>query len=324
MTFPLWAWLLFHAVVIAMLAVDLGVFHRNAHEVRLKEAIAWSVVWILTGLVFNAFILLAWGPEPALHFLTAYLVEKSLSVDNLFVFAVIFAYFGVPAAYQHRVLFWGILGAVAMRATFIFAGVQLLQAFHGMVYVFGAFLVYAGIRLARRVEEEVRPEHNPVLRLARRFLPIAPDYRGQRFLVREDGRWMATPLLLTLLVIESTDVMFALDSVPAVLAITPELFIAYTSNIFAILGLRALYFVLAGLIQRLRYLHLGLSLILVYIGVKMLLSDLVKVPPALSLGVVISVLLVSGLASWAAERHEKAHAGAFPLGEEPAKGKVRR
>ncbi|HXF68879.1 MAG TPA: TerC/Alx family metal homeostasis membrane protein, partial [Thermoflexus sp.] len=258
-------------------------------------------------LAFNVLIWVAWGHEPALHFLTAYLVEKSLSADNIFVFAVIFSYFAVPPAYQHRVLFWGILGAVLMRATFIFAGVQLLKMFHWTIYLFGAFLVYTGIRLARHSEEEVHPERNPVLLLARRFLPITPTYRGPRFLVREGGRWMATPLLLTLLVVESTDVMFAIDSVPAVLAITPELFIAYTSNIFAILGLRALYFVLVGLIQRLRYLHFGLSVILVYIGIKMLLSDLVKIPPALSLGIVMSVLLISGLASGIAERREKAH-----------------
>jgi len=307
MEFPLWAWILFHVIVAFMLALDLGVFHRNAHEVKLKEAAIWSVVWIAVALAFNALILAAWGHEPALHFLTAYLVEKSLSADNIFVFAVIFSYFAVPPAYQHRVLFWGILGAVVMRATFIFAGVQLLKTFHWMIYVFGAFLVYTGIRLARRSEEEVDPARNPVLRFARRFLPITPVYHGQRFLVREGGRWVATPLLLTLLVVESTDVMFAVDSVPAVLAITPELFIAYTSNIFAILGLRALYFVLAGLIQRLRYLHFGLSVILVYIGLKMLLSDLVKIPPALSLGIVVLVLLVSGLASWIADQREKVH-----------------
>ncbi len=306
MEFPLWAWILFHAIVVVMLALDLGVFHRNAHEVKFKEAVIWSVVWIAVALAFNALILLAWGHEPALHFLTAYLVEKSLSADNIFVFAVIFSYFAVPAAYQHRVLFWGIVSAVLMRATFIFAGVQLLKTFHWMIYIFGAFLVYTGIRLARRSEEEVHPERNPALRLARRFLPITPTYHGQRFLVREGGRWMATPLLVTLLVVESTDLMFAIDSVPAVLAITPEPFIAYTSNIFAILGLRALYFVLVGLIQRLRYLHFGLAVILVYIGVKMLLSDLVKIPPALSLGIVLLVLLISGLASGIVEQREKA------------------
>ncbi|WP_376789118.1 TerC family protein [Thermoflexus sp.] len=308
MEFPLWAWILFHLIVVIMLALDLGVFHRNAHEVKLKEAMIWSVVWIAVALAFNAGILLVWGHEPALHFLTAYLVEKSLSADNLFVFAVIFSYFGIPPAYQHRVLFWGILGAVLMRAAFIFAGVQLLKAFHPAIYLFGAFLIYTGIRLALRgEEEEVRPERNLVLRLARRFLPITPALHGQRFLIRQGHRWMATPLLLTLLVVESTDLMFALDSVPAVLAITPELFIAYTSNIFAILGLRALYFVLAGLIQRLRYLHYGLSVILSYIGAKMLLSDFLHIPPALSLAIVLMTLLISGLASWIAERREKTH-----------------
>ncbi len=306
MEFPLWAWILFHVIVAVMLALDLGVFHRNAHEVKFKEALIWSGVWIAVALAFALFIGVAWGHEPALHFLTAYLVEKSLSADNLFVFSVIFSFFAVPPVYQHRVLFWGILGAVVMRAAFIFAGVQLLKVLHWTIYLFGAFLIYTGIRMALRSDEEVDPARNPVLRLARRFLPITADYHGQRFVVREGGRWVATPLLLTLLVVESTDVMFAIDSVPAVLAITPELFIAYTSNIFAVLGLRALYFVLAGLIQRLRYLHFGLSVILIYIGIKMLLSDLVKIPPAFSLGFVMLILLISGLASWHADQREKA------------------
>jgi tellurite resistance protein TerC len=305
MEFPLWVWIFFHVVVVIMLAIDLGIFHRSAHEVKFKEAVSWSIVWIVAALAFNVLILVLWGAVPALHFFTAYLVEKSLSADNIFVFAVIFSYFAVPPAYQHRVLFWGIIGAVLMRALFIFAGIQLLEMFHWMIYVFGAFLVYTGVRLARRNEEQVQPEHNPVLRLAQRVLPITPTYHGQRFLVKENGTWKATPLLLTLLVVESTDVMFAVDSVPAVLAITPEPFIAYTSNIFAILGLRALYFVLAGLIQRFRYLHIGLAVILVYIGCKMLISDLFKIPALVSLGIVALVLLVSGWASLRAERREK-------------------
>lgn len=305
MEFPLWVWIFFHVVVVIMLAIDLGIFHRSAHEVKFKEAVSWSIVWIVAALAFNVLILVLWGAVPALHFFTAYLVEKSLSADNIFVFAVIFSYFAVPPAYQHRVLFWGIIGAVLMRALFIFAGIQLLEMFHWMIYVFGAFLVYTGVRLARRNEEQVQPEHNPVLRLAQRVLPITPTYHGQRFLVKENGTWKATPLLLTLLVVESTDVMFAVDSVPAVLAITPESFIAYTSNIFAILGLRALYFVLAGLIQRFRYLHIGLAVILVYIGCKMLISDLFKIPALVSLGIVALVLLVSGWASLRAERREK-------------------
>jgi tellurite resistance protein TerC len=305
MEFPLWVWIFFHVVVVIMLAIDLGIFHRSAHEVKFKEAVSWSIVWIVAALAFNVLILVLWGAVPALHFFTAYLVEKSLSADNIFVFAVIFSYFAVPPAYQHRVLFWGIIGAVLMRALFIFAGIQLLEMFHWMIYVFGAFLVYTGVRLARRNEEQVQPEHNPVLRLAQRVLPITPTYHGQRFLVKENGTWKATPLLLTLLVVESTDVMFAVDSVPAVLAITPEPFIAYTSNIFGILGLRALYFVLAGLIQRFRYLHIGLAVILVYIGCKMLISDLFKIPALVSLGIVALVLLVSGWASLRAERREK-------------------
>ncbi len=305
MEFPLWIWIFFHVVVVVMLAIDLGVFHRSAHEVKFKEAVTWSIVWIVVALAFNVLILVLWGAVPALHFFTAYLVEKSLSADNIFVFAVIFSYFAVPPAYQHRVLFWGIIGAVLMRALFIFAGIQLLEMFHWMIYVFGAFLVYTGIRLARRNAEQVHPEHNPVLRLAQRVFPVTPTYHGQHFFVRENNQWKATPLFLALLVVESTDVMFAVDSVPAVLAITPEPFIAYTSNIFAILGLRALYFVLAGLIQRFRYLHVGLAVILAYIGCKMLVSDLFKIPAVVSLGVVALVLLISGWASLRAERRER-------------------
>ncbi len=301
-----WMWVVFHAVIAVMLAVDLGIFNRRPHELSLKEAVIWSVVWIAVALAFNGLIWFFWGAEAALEFFTAYLVEKSLSADNIFVFAVIFSYFGVPPAYQHRVLFWGILGAIVTRATFILAGVELLERFHFMIYVFGAFLVFTGLRLLRRSEEKVEPERNPVLRLARRWLPVTSQYRDAAFFVREKGRWMATPLFLVLLVVESTDVMFAVDSVPAVLAITPHLFIAYTSNIFAILGLRALYFVLAGLLPRWRYLHTALAAILVFIGLKMLLSDVVHISTTVSLSVVGVLLLASVVASWWAERRERA------------------
>ncbi len=300
-----WMWVVFHAVIAVMLAVDLGIFNRRPHELSLKEAVIWSVVWIAVALAFNGLIWFFWGAEAALEFFTAYLVEKSLSADNIFVFAVIFSYFGVPPAYQHRVLFWGILGAIVTRATFILAGVELLERFHFMIYVFGAFLVFTGLRLLRRSEEKVEPERNPVLRLARRWLPVTSQYRDAAFFVREKGRWMATPLFLVLLVVESTDVMFAVDSVPAVLAITPHLFIAYTSNIFAILGLRALYFVLAGLLPRWRYLHTALAAILVFIGLKMLLSDVVHISTTVSLSVVGVLLLASVVASWWAERRER-------------------
>jgi len=238
------------------------------------------------------------GPEPALAFLTAYLIEKSLSVDNIFVFAVIFSYFGVSAAYQHRVLFWGILGAIITRATFILAGVQLLEKFHFSIYVFGLLLLYTGIRLLQRGDEEhVHPERNPVVRFVRRWLPVTDDYSGAAFVIRRGNRWMVTPLFLVLVTVETTDIMFAVDSIPAVLAITSDLFIAYTSNIFAILGLRALYFVFTGLIARWRYLHVGLSLILIFIGLKMLLSDVVHFPVTVSLAVVVIALLASALFS---------------------------
>jgi len=304
-TWEIWMWAAFHVVIAIMLAIDLGVFHKQAHEVSLREATIWSIVWIGVALVFNAWIWFVGGVEPALAFLTAYLVEKSLSADNIFVFAVIFAYFGVPPKYQHRVLFWGILGAIFTRAVFIIAGVQLLKMFKFTIYIFGALLLYTGYRLLRRSEEEVDPGRNPVLRLARRWLPVTESFHGQKFVVRTEGKWLATPLLLVLLVVESTDVMFAVDSVPAVLAITSDVFIAYTSNIFAILGLRALYFLLAGLLQRWRYLHTGLAVILMFIGVKMLLSEVYHIPTAVSLGVVLAILTLSAVASWWVERHPK-------------------
>ncbi len=302
----IWMWAVFHVAIAIMLAVDLGVFHKEAHEVSLREAAIWSIIWIGAALIFNAWIWFVGGVEPALAFLTAYLVEKSLSADNIFVFAVIFSYFGVPPKYQHRVLFWGILGAIVTRAVFIIAGVQLLKMFKFTIYIFGAILLYTGYRLLRRSEEEVDPERNPVLRLARRWLPVTESFHGQAFLVRKGGRWMATPLLLVLLVVESTDVMFAVDSVPAVLAITSDIFLAYTSNIFAILGLRALYFLLAGLLQRWRYLHTGLAAILMFIGVKMLVSEVYHIPTVVSLGVVVSILVLSAVASWWTERRVKA------------------
>lgn len=302
LTIPLWMWVVFHLIIAVLLALDLGVFQRRPHAPSLREAALWSVVWIGVALLFNLGIWLAWGQEPALEFLTAYLVEKSLSADNIFVFAVIFTHFGIPAAYQHRVLFWGILGAIITRAAFIVAGVQLLKHFHFTVYLFGAILLYTGFRLLKREEEHIEPENNPTLRLARRFLPVTDQLHDGAFFVREGGRRVATPLFLVLLIIESTDIVFAVDSVPAVLAITPDLFLAYTSNIFAILGLRALYFLLAGLLHRWSYLHTGLAVVLMYIGLKMMLVDFIHIPTLLSLGVVLAVLALSAVASWWAER----------------------
>jgi tellurite resistance protein TerC len=269
-----------------MLSLDLGFFHRKAHAIGMREALIWSVVWISLALVFNAGVYWWFGPERALEFLTGYLIEKALSVDNLFVFLVLFSYFAVPAKLQHRVLFWGIVGALVMRAGFIFAGSALIQMFHWVIYVFGAFLVFTGIKLLAARENQVHPERNLVLRLFRKVVPSVPQYHGSRFWIKQSGRRFVTPLLTVLVVIEATDIVFAVDSIPAIFAITRDPFIVFTSNIFAILGLRALYFLLAGMIGRFRYLKVGLGLVLVFVGAKMLLTDIIHVPIVLSLSVV--------------------------------------
>jgi tellurite resistance protein TerC len=293
----IWLWIGFNGFVLAMLALDLGVFHRKAHTVSLKEALIWSVVWIALAMVFNAGLYFLRGPEPALQFFTGYLIEKSLSVDNIFVFVLIFASFKVPPASQHRVLFWGILGALVMRGILIAVGITLLDAFHWIIYVFGAFLVFTGIRMALHKEMEVHPERNPLLKFVRRIFPITDDYDHNRLMVRQAGRWMATPLLLVLFMVESTDLIFAVDSIPAVLAVSQDPFIVYTSNVFAILGLRSLYFVFANIIDKFYYLKLGLSVVLTYVGVKMLLVDIYHIPTALSLGVIAIVLTIAVIAS---------------------------
>ncbi len=296
-----WLWICFHVLVLALLSLDLLVFHRKAHEVRLREAAAWSAVWIGVSLLFNYGVYRYFGPESGLEFLTGYLIEKALSVDNIFVFVLIFSYFRVPAEYQHRVLFWGILGALVMRGAMIGAGTVLIREFDWIIYVFGAFLMVTGIRMAAHDEQEIHPEMNPVLRVIRRFLPVTDTYRGQRFFVREAVgsrvRRVATPLFVVLALVETTDLVFAVDSIPAIFAITQDPFIVYTSNIFAILGLRALYFVLAGIIHKFHYLKLGLSVVLVFVGGKMLFSDVYHVPVGLSLGVVASMLVLSVAAS---------------------------
>jgi tellurite resistance protein TerC len=287
----------FVAFVLAMLALDLGVFHRKEHTVRPREALLWSLAWISLALAFNAGVYHWFGPQRGLEFLTGYLIEKALSVDNLFVFLVLFSYFAVPAALQHRVLFWGILGALVMRALFIFAGTALLQSFHWVMYVFGAFLVFTGLRLLGHGGAEQHPERNPVLRLFRRVVPSVADYRGTRFWVKEGGRWLATPLLTVVVAVEATDIVFAVDSIPAVFAITTDPFIVFTSNIFAILGLRALYFLLAGMLGSFRFLKYGLGLVLAFVGVKMVLSGHVEIPIPVSLGVIAALLLLAVLAS---------------------------
>jgi tellurite resistance protein TerC len=293
----IWLWIGFNGFVLAMLALDLGVFHRKAHTISLKEAVIWSVVWIALAMVFNAGLYFLQGPEPALQFFTGYLIEKSLSIDNIFVFVLIFASFKVPSASQHRVLFWGILGALIMRGILIAIGVVLLEAFHWIIYVFGAFLVFTGIRMALHREMEVHPEHNPLLKFVRRIFPITDDYVHNRLMVRQAGRWMATPLLLVLFMIESTDLIFAVDSIPAVLAVSRDPFIVYTSNVFAILGLRSLYFVFANIIDKFYYLKLGLSVILTYVGVKMLLADVYHISTGLSLAIIALVLAIAVIAS---------------------------
>ncbi len=289
-------WILFNAFVIVMLVLDLAVFHRKAHAIRFREALTFSTMWIALAGIFAFGVYLWFGRATALEFAAGYLVEESLSVDNLFVFLLIFRYFRVPATYQHKVLFWGIIGALVMRGVFIVAGVTLIRHFHWIIYLFGVFLVYTGLKLLGSSEKEIHPEQNPVLKMVRRWIPVTPDYVHGRFFVREGGLF-ATPLLLVLLVVETTDVLFAADSIPAVLAITRDTFIVYTSNVFAILGLRSLYFALAGLMEAFHYLHYGLSAILVFIGVKMLLSAHYPIPTEVALGIVAGVLALSIAAS---------------------------
>ena len=290
-------WSLFFVLLVGMLALDLGVFNRREHRIELREALFWSVVWTVVGLLFNLWIAHRFGRQFGLEFLAGYVIERSLSFDNIFVFVVLFNYFAVPAEQQHRVLFWGILGALVSRGLFIAMGTALLSRFEWLILVFGAFLVYTGFKIFRQDETEVHPERNPVVNAFRRFVPITGQYHGKHFFVREDGRLKATPLMLVLVVVEATDVIFAVDSIPAVFGVTRNPFIVFTSNIFAILGLRALYFLLAGLITTFRFLGYGLGLVLVFVGAKMLTSRWLEIPTGISLGVVLGVLAVSILAS---------------------------
>lgn len=301
-----WMWIGLNLFILAMLMVDLLVFHRRPHEVHMREAVGWSAVWIAIALAFNGLVWWWRGPQAGLEFLTAYVIEKSLSVDNLFVFLLLFAYFAVPPRYQHGVLFWGILGALVMRLAFILAGVALLERFHWLLYVFGGVLVLSGIKMWGQKDAKLEPERNPVVKLFRRVVPMTDDPIDGRFVVRRAGRWFATPLALVLVLVEATDLVFAVDSIPAVLAITRDPFIAYASNAFAILGLRALYFALAGFMTMFHHLHHGLSAILVFVGGKMLLADVVKVPAALSLAVVGLILALSIAASLRWPRHTRA------------------
>ena len=295
---PLWAWVTFFTFITAMLALDLGVFQRETHVVSMKEALIWCGVWVTLALSFGALLWQWRGAEPAQQFLAGYLIELCLSVDNVFVFILVFAYFKVEPRYQHRVLFWGIIGAVLMRAVFIIVGVEVIERFHWVLYIFGAFLVYTGIKMALPSKEaEVDPEHNFTVKLFRRFYPVAPHNDRGHFFTIHNGRRMATPLFIVLLVIETTDLVFALDSLPAVLSITKDSFIALTSNIFAILGLRSLYFALSGIMGLFRFLKVGLAVILVFIGVKMLIEHWMKITTGTSLAVIGGVLVTSILMS---------------------------
>ena len=307
---PPWAWVALVGAIVALLLVDVLIVHRRPHVISIREAAIESAVWIALGVSFTFIIAATAGGGAAGEYMAGYLIEKSLSVDNVFVWAVLFSYFAVPREYQFRVLFWGILGALAMRAAFIFAGVAVLERFDWVLYIFGAFLVFTAVRIARHDEAEVHPERNPVLRLTRRIIPSTPDYDGQKLFTRRTGALLATPLFIVLVLVETTDVVFAVDSVPAILAVSREPFIVFASNAFAILGLRALYFLLAGMAGRFRYLNVGLGFILGFVGVKMLLTDVYHVPLWLSLSAIAAALAVSVLASLWSDRRDLERAAA--------------
>ncbi|KTB48299.1 integral membrane protein, TerC family [Dehalogenimonas alkenigignens] len=293
----IWPWILFNLFLVTMLGLDLFVFHRHAHIIKLKEALGWVALWVSLAVLFGIGIWVLEGSTHAIDFFSAYIVEESLSVDNLFVFLMLFTYFCVPREYRHRVLFWGIVGAILMRAAFIFGGIALINNFSWIIYVFGAFLIFTGIRMGMKKEEDPHPEANPVLKLLRRFLPMSHQYNGDKFFIVEKGRRIATPLLAVLVAVETTDIIFAVDSIPAVLAITTDPFIVYTSNMFAIMGLRSMYFALEGFANRLYYLHYGLAAVLVFLGTKMLLSGIYHVPTFLSLLIITSILVIAIIAS---------------------------
>ncbi len=294
MTESIWLWVGFNLFVLAMLALDLGVFHRKTHVVTFKESITWTAVWVAMAMTFNVGIVYLMGKDKGLEFFTGYVIEKSLSVDNVFVFALLFSYFAVPALYQHKVLFWGILGALAMRAVMIVLGAALITKFSWIIYIFGGFLILTGIKMIVKRDEEMHPERNPVVRWFKRLMPVTPDYRGDKFFVREDGVRKATPLFVALLLVEISDVIFAVDSIPAIFAVTKDPFIVYTSNVFAILGLRSLYFALAGVMDKFHYLKIGLGVVLTFVGVKMVLAHTAwKIDTLVSLGVIVLVLTIS-------------------------------
>jgi tellurite resistance protein TerC len=290
-------WIGFNVFVVIMLVLDLGVFHRANKEIKIKEAIWLSVFWTAVALLFNLGVYWKLGSDSAMKFFAGYVLERSLSVDNLFVFVLVFNYFRVPPIYQYRVLFWGILGALVMRALFIFLGVAAIHTIHWIIYVFGGFLVYTGFKLFKEDDKEIEPEKNAMVQIFRRFVPVSETYEGEKFCFRRDGKWCATPLLLVLLVVETTDIVFAVDSIPAILAVTTDSFLVYTSNVFAILGLRPLYFALAGMMKVFHYLHYGLGVILIFVGVKMMLADIFKIPIGYALLFIAATLAASIVAS---------------------------
>lgn len=290
-------WTAFNVFVLGMLALDLGVFHKKPANIGVKEALVWTGVWITLAMAFNFFVFQYFGREQAIEFFTGYIIEKSLSVDNIFVIIMIFSYFHVPTSYQHKVLFWGILGALVMRVIFIFAGIELIHRFHWLIYLFGGFLIFTGLRMVLAGEVKVHPEKNPVVKLIRRFFPVTASFEGDSFFVRKDAKLWATPLFVVAILIETTDLIFAVDSIPAILAITDNPFIVYTSNVFAILGLRSLYFALSGIEKYFHFLKYGLAAILVFVGAKMALADYYKIPVEISLIVIVSLLIVAIIAS---------------------------
>jgi tellurite resistance protein TerC len=298
-------WILFNVFVLVMLALDLGIFNRKSHVASVKEALTWSLVWVFLALVFNAIIYFWQGQQKALEFFTGYLVEKALSVDNIFVFIMIFSYFSIPPQFQHKVLFWGIIGALIMRVIFIFTGVALIEKFHFTIYLFGALLIYTGYKMFNHNKAKIEPDKNPLLRIFKKFVPVTPVLHEDRFFIRIDGKRFTTPLFLVLILIETSDLIFAVDSIPAILAITQDQFIVYTSNVFAILGLRSLYFALAGIVQDFWLLSYGLAVVLIFVGIKMMMIDLYKIPIEWSLVFIVSIIAASIILSLRIHPSEK-------------------
>lgn len=307
MEINIWFWVVFNAFVLLMLALDLGVFHKKLHVVSVKEALIWSGIWIFLSLCFNGFIYFQFGETKALEYFTGYVIEKALSVDNIFVFVLIFSFFQIPAIYQHKVLFWGIIGALIMRVIFIFAGVALLEKFHWTIYIFGAILIFTGIKMLFDTDKKIEPDKNPVIKLFKKFIPTTNELHEDKFFITKNQKKYATPLFIVLIMIEITDLIFAVDSIPAILAVTQDHFIVYTSNVFAILGLRSLYFALADIINRFKYLAVGLAIILVFVGTKMVMIDFYKIPIHYSLIIIILVLFFSIILSLFKTRKIKNH-----------------